>query len=194
MDYTVLEPALQAWVASLTGVDPLVVLWENAPRVRHNGVLVLLSWVSATKVGTDDAAWVYEANADPLLEMTPEVMGPRTLTLQVSCECHDQRPGFTARAVLEHFRDRVRTPSSVALLAAMNVGLVQATNITTADYRVDGRVVSRTLMEVILNASAFVRDTAGATSYIATVVTTANITNVDGTPLPATIQPSGSLP
>lgn len=194
MEYDVLEPALSAWVATLTGVDPLVVVWENVPRPRHNGVLVLLSWLSATKLGTDDAAWVYSVNPDPLAEMVPEVGGPRVLSLQVSVETHDQRPGRTARAVAERLRDRVRLPSSVAALQAANLGLVQATSVTQSDYRVDTRVVSRALLELTFNASAFVRDTAGATSYIAGVQTSASITNVDGTALPASIQPSGSLP
>lgn len=51
-------------------------------------------------------------------------------------------------------------------------------------------MVSRSLFEVRMNAHASEADTAGRTSYIATVESTATIEGVDGVDLPVSIQPS----
>ena len=66
--------------------------------------------------------------------------------------------------------------------------------IIVADYTADDLVVSRRLFEVRLNAVARETDAAGATSYIATVIADADISNPAGTELPETIQPGGTLP
>jgi hypothetical protein len=62
MDFATIEPALCTLVASLlglTGSDASCVQFENAPRVRNNGVAVLLSWVSTGNVGnaSDEERW-----------------------------------------------------------------------------------------------------------------------------------------
>lgn len=196
MDLETIEPALRSVLAACTGVELACVLFENAPRVRHNGALVLLSWLDTGGVGgaSDEERWSYTADADPLQEMRVTLAGPRQLRLQVSVETLDQRPGHTARALAERARDRLAFPSSLALLRAAGLAFVRATPAANADYRVDGHWVPRSLFEVQMNGAAAVEDTAARTSYIATAEVTATVTRPDGSPVDTHVSPSGTIP
>ncbi len=193
MNLATIEPALLDWAAALTGVERTCCQWQNAPRVRHNGALVLLSWVSHGSAGVDATDYAYAANADPLLEMTPTVTGNRLAVLQLDLEVFQQAPGLNAAALMDRARTRLRFPSTLAQLEAVELALASAEPIQTTDYPVDGRWVSRRTMDVRLNAVARETDSAGATSYIATVETTAAATHLDGSAVAASIAPGGTL-
>lgn len=189
MDLSVVEPALLALLARLTGVEPACCVLENAPRPRTNGALVLLSLVSLTTVGDDSAAWTFTAHADPLQEMVPRAEGWREAVYQVAVETAvDQRPATSARQLAERCRTRLRWESAGAELNAAGCALATVGPATIADYPADGRLVSRVLFEVRLNGYASEADAAGATSYIATVDVEGAVERPDGTPLPATLQ------
>ncbi len=190
MDRATAEAALLAWAALVTGQDAAVCLWENAPRVRHNGVLVLLSEVSFTEVGADASAWAYAANADPLLEMTPTAWGGRLWTVQVSVE---SLTSAGARSVAQDAALRASWPRARALLTVAGCALASVGPVRQADYRgADGRTVARALFEVRLNTTVSAADTAGRTSYIATVEATATVVDPAGTALPTALQPTGT--
>lgn len=190
MDLATIEPALCTLAAALTGVEASCCVFENAPRPRHNGSLVVLSWVSRTGVGEDETLWAYASNADPLLEMTPAVKGPRRAVLQFAVEVTaDQRPGYNAAALIERARTRLQRPSSHAALNAVTLAFAGVGAARQADYRADGRMVSRSLFEVQLNGAALEADLDGRTSYIATADVTGTVAGPDGTDVPATIQP-----
>lgn len=197
MDLTVIEPGLLAWASALTGVPLPFCLWENQPRVQHQGQLVLLRWVSGAGKGVD--GFVYEVDPDVDPAEGPEMMavsrGPRQLVVQVDVEVYDQRPGRTARAALERLRDRLYLPSSAALLEAAVVALGAAPgSVLPTDYEGDnGRMVSRATLDVPLNAASVTVD-AGRLYSVATAGLTAALTDPAGTPLPAPIQPGGTLP
>lgn len=191
MDLATIEPALAALAATLTGVEATCCVFENAPRPRANTALVILSWVSRSGFGTDETSWEYAANADPLLEMTPTVQGPRVASLQFAVEVFaDQRPGHNAASLIERARTRLRWPSSLTTLSAAGLALASIGAATQADYRADGRMVSRSLFEVRLNGASTEADTAGATSYIADADVTGTVTDAEGTALPETLQPT----
>lgn len=192
MNRTTAEAALLSWAALVTGADAAVCQWENAPRVIHAGTLVLLSEVSLAEVGADSAAWSYAANADPLLEMTPTAWGGRLWTVQVSVEVHDQRAATSARAIAQRAVARASWPRARALLTAAGCAIASVGATRRADYRVDGRMVSRELFELRLNTTVSEADTAGRTSYIATVSATATVVDPAGTALPSVLQPSGT--
>ena len=42
MDLATIKPAIQAWAAAVTGVEPDCVVWQDEPTPRHNGVIVFL--------------------------------------------------------------------------------------------------------------------------------------------------------
>lgn len=185
MDYTAAQPALVAWVKALTGLE--VVAWENEPRPHvPAGRLGVLSWLPTAGRGVDEVRWEDSNAVAPLPNLEPTVVGVRVLGLQVSVETLDQRPEAPhARATLERMRDRLRRPSSLAALAAANLGLIGAGDVAPADYRVDKRWVSRSVLDVRFNATSFDRDTDGAAPAIETVRVTSHIADVDGTELPA---------
>lgn len=194
MNLEAIEPALGTLVATVTGVADTCVRWKNAPAVRDNGRLVNLSWVSIVGVGVDETTWTYAENEDPLQELTPTVAGQRRATLQVWAQVLDQRPGQTARQVLELARTRMQAPSSLAALAAVGLALASVEPVVTLDARVDGRVISRASMDVHLNAVSEITDEAGRTSYIATATFAATITRPDGTAVDPHAISGGPLP
>lgn len=194
MNHAAIDPALKTWAAALTGIPVACVLWENEPRVQHNGALVILRWVSEVGTGVDATHWTFASNADPLQEMTPTTTGNRVAVLQVDIEVHDQRSGVNAGAVASTARTRVSWPRLLAQLAAVSLALANVGQSLVTDYEVDGRFVSRRTLEVRLNGVASEADTDGRTSYIATVGTTGGITNPTGATLPSSIQPGGTLP
>lgn len=192
MNLTTIEPALCAIASSLTGITAACCLFENAPRpMSADGRFVILSWVSRSGVGQDGLRWDYAVAADPLDEMTPTVQGSRECRLQFAVEITaDQRAGHSAAALAETARTRFTRPSIRAALEAAGLALASVGAATQADYPADGRMVSRSLFEVVLNAHASEADTTSRTSYIATVEAVAAIEGVDGIDLPASIQPS----
>lgn len=190
MNLATVEPALLALVASLSGLPASACVFENAPR-PIGSPLALLSWVSVSGLGQDGVRWDYAAAADPLDEMTPTVQGTREARLQIAVEVYaDQRAAYSATALCERIRDRLDRPSARAALEAVDVAVATKGPVTRADYVADARLVSRGLFEVVLNAHASESDTAGRTSYIATVEAVATIRDAGGTTLPVGIQPT----
>jgi hypothetical protein len=194
MDLSAIAPGLLDVAASLTGVERACCQWENEPRVRHNGALVLLRWVSEVGVGEDDVSYAYAANADPLLEMTPTVSGNRLVVLQLDVEVPNQAAGANAHHIASRARTRLQWPSIQTALRALGLAEVRTEQIVVTDYEVDDRVVSRRSMDVRFNALSTETDAAGRTSYIATVVTTAAVTRPDGSAVDTDIAPGGTLP
>jgi len=194
MDLASIEPALAAIASTITGVPASCVQWENAPRVQWVTALVLLSWVSIVGVGIDGTEWTYGANADPLLEMQPTVVGLRRAVMQLSVQTLRQDAGHTARAIAEVARTRLQSPSTSAALAAAGLAFAGTEGVVKADYTVDKRVISRCLVDVRLNALSRVADPAGATSYIDTIEIAATVTRPDGSTVGAPLSPGGTYP
>lgn len=193
MNLLVIEPALRTLAAACTGIPLALCVFENMPRPQSpDGRVVILSWISRAGVGQDGTRWDYASNADPLEEMTPTVQGSREAVLQFAVEITaDQRSGFNAAAILETARTRINRPSSHAALEAANLALAAIGPSTQADYPdANGRMVSRSLFEVRLNAHASESDPDGRTAYIAEVEAEASIASVAGDTFPDSIQPS----
>ena len=178
----------------MTGIDRSCVVFENAPRPRWTTYLATLSWVSIVGAGVDETEWDFTAGADPLLEMTPTVAGPRKAVLQVSVEGLSQTAGQTARAVLEVARTRLQSPSSLASLLAAHLAFAGTEAVMSADYVTDGRWRPRATLDVHLNAESQVVDTAGRQPYLATIGASASIHRPDGDAVATSIQPGGTLP
>lgn len=193
MNLLVIEPALRTLASNVTGIALPLCVFENMPRPQSpDGRVVILSWISRTGVGQDGTRWDYAADADPLQEMTPTVQGSRECVLQFAVEITaDQRSGYNAAAILETARTRLNRPSSHAALEAANLALATIGPSTQADYPdANGRMVSRSLFELRLNAHASEADTDGRTAYIATVEAEASLASAAGVTFPDSIQPS----
>lgn len=186
-----LQTALKAWVVALAGLtasrDPVV--FADEPRPMHNGTLALLTWVSGAPRGLDELRYEDNEEPAPAANMVPVVVGNRVRALQLEFETLSQDPAApSALALCERVRDRLRRPSSLAALKAMNLGFVDAGLITVPDRKSDQRWRARTLLEVRFNATSFDRDADGAVSAIETVVLTSHVRGTDGAALPAAQQ------
>lgn len=184
------QPALKAWVAILSGVDPAFVVFENEPRPRTNGTLALLSWVSDAAVGVDENRYEDSGAAAPDGNLLPVSVGDRLVALQVGFETTDQRPDApNARACAVRMRDRIRLRSSLSRIADMNLGLVGTDPIVQADYRAEQRMVARAVLGLRFNATSYERDdAAGIVGQIESVDVTSQLADVDGAQLPAALQ------
>jgi hypothetical protein len=153
MDFESLQPAIVAWLKTLTGLD--VVIWENDPRPLAPGLVALLAWLDEPVVGVDEQRVEDSGAPAPTPDLTPVVVGVRTLTLQVGLETFRQDPAAPhARALASRLRARLHLPSSHAALAAANLGLIGAGPAVRADYRGDGgRWVARVVVELRFNAT-----------------------------------------
>ncbi len=194
MDFEAIAQGLLDLVSTLTGVERSCCLFENDPRVQHNGALVLLRWVGEASVGVDSTHYTFAEADDPLDEMTPTTTGNRVLTLQVDVEVHDQRPGVNAHAVASRARTRLAWPSTIAALEDLDLAVATVEGLVTTDYEVDGHFVSRRSFDVRLHATAREVDAAGATSSIDTIEAEATIRHPDDTVVAASIAPGGTLP
>lgn len=200
MNLTTAEPALAAWVSSLTGITSALCVWQNAPRPRFDRGIATLSWVSSTPRGMAGVDYDYvEATGedpDPLTEMVPTQRGESVEVLQIEVLSIDQRPGYNASYLARRIVERCRMPSSVAALRAQNLGLQDVSSYRLADRKVDDRYASVAIVEVRLNAtSAFTSTAAGdTTSFIDAVDYAGTVPGSDGNPLPTTIAPGGTVP
>lgn len=190
MNFATINPALCTLAARLTGVEAGCCVFEDSPRPRSNGSLVILSWVSpGAAVGIDATRWAFEAHPSaPLTEMTPTTGGDRIAVLQFAVETTANWTGADVAA--NRARTMLRAPSSLAALRAVGLALATVGPTTRAPYTADGRRVARSLFEVRLNAVDEQADTEGRTSYIATVEVTGSVVDPGGTDLPDSLQPT----
>lgn len=162
MSLDAIQTALVAWVIALTGVEAPFVGFKDDARanVVTKGTSVDLSWVSDVGVGQDEIRYEEDdAAAIPDPNLTPVQMGNRLMVLQVGIETWDQRATVNAHTLANRLRGRVKLPSSLAALAAANVALVDIGGAINANYNSDGRIVSRRVIEIRLNATSTERGT-----------------------------------
>lgn len=197
MDFTATEDALAEWVRALMGLTADdAIAWEDRQRPWFQGRIVLLSWVAGAGVGVDEVRWEQRLVGDPPAppvapapNLEPVIVGCRTVTLQISAEVHNQLPGAPhARALIERLRNRLSRPSSLATLAGLNLGLIGADGVVSANYEVDDHVVGRALLSVRFNATSFDRDTDGAVGSLESVEVTSHVQNPAGAEVAPALQ------
>lgn len=191
------EPALTAWIASLTGITAALVVWENAPRPQFDTQLATCSWVSSAPRGVAGVTYEYDDDpTDPLAQMIPTQRGESVEVMQVQILSLDQRPGYNASALARQVVERCRMPGSIAALRAVNLGLQGVESYRLADRKVDGIMASVAVVEARFNATSAYRSTAAGdtTSFIESVQYTSTIPGASGVALPATIAPGGTIP
>lgn len=193
MDWTALQTALKAWVLALLGWSATrdVVIFENEPWKRDNRRVAVLSWVSGAPVAAGEVRYEDTGALAPAPDLEPVTIALDVLALQIALETDDQRPqGPHARAFAQTLRARLWRPSSLDALDAMNLGLIGSSAITQADYREkgNGRLVSRTIVEVRFNASSFDRDALAAAGSIESAEVTSHVDTAAGAPVATPLQ------
>ena len=191
MNLGTLKPQLALWVSGLLGVDPTLMVWENAPRPRVETVFATLSIVTLGGVGTDENRWRFTTDPAPALNATATVNRNWRMMFQVSVESFDQTPGNGALETAMKLCDAWRLPDSLAFLAAQNIGVSDVKDARQADYPVQGRWISRAITQVKINAtSTYVAST--GTPTIETVGITSALTDEGGSP--SSLQIDGTFP
>jgi hypothetical protein len=177
MDFGAIEQGLSTLIETVSGIP--VVCWENAIRQRHGGEIVLLSWVSINQRGRDESRIVDSGASAPTPNLTEELYGLRAASIQIAVETNDARgSGPNATAYCERIRSRLGLDSSGESLRALGLAVSTTGAVVRADYSFDGRMVSRSLFELRLNAIAL--ETDAAIPSIDTVVATSEIESPTG--------------
>lgn len=151
MDLGTIEPAILAWVKAITGQT--AVLWMDEPRKAYVGSIVLLEITSTGGYGVDDIASTYD-DTPGAETVTRIATGQRWIQLSIHCQSHDQRSGYSARSIAEKARTRARLPGCRQILQAANVSLATVGTAVNTPYKVDGRLVSRYVLDVRLIATS----------------------------------------
>jgi hypothetical protein len=175
--------ALIKKVSGLTGG----VYWIEDPNPTASGEIptatgpvqaqIKLDLRGLTGVGVDETQYTYTPGSPGSLDTTQT--GCRQVTLIVRAEMY--RRADEADELLDKIRTRLRRRSSLATLLGLNLAIATIGPTISIPTRYDNRVISCSLMEVVLNGVAIDdistdTDPAGeGETWIATVDTTNNI-------------------
>lgn len=127
----------------------------NQATVRFRLLSVVGLGVEELRGGYDEDAVIpgdtYSGPGAPLGGYVWEVSGNRRLTFSVLVEC--ARQDLTAHLFAERIRTRLRLPSSMAALRALELGLNSIGASTDRPYEHDGREISYATFDVVFNAA-----------------------------------------
>ncbi|MFW6086145.1 MAG: phage neck terminator protein [Myxococcota bacterium] len=187
MDFATLQAGIEKWLRTLVGTDPdgvhVPVRELEAPQtVAPNGVWCAYKIGATQGVGIDSTIYQLDEEREPGKQNVPEQRGNRRFTLEISVESTSQRGPWAARAFLERVRTRLRRPSSIKQLSAMNLGIISAEPLVNADRTSAERQMSKAVMDLHLNHTVREEDEDGATSVIETLEMSTAVEKPDGSP------------
>jgi hypothetical protein len=175
--------AVRGWFAGASG---LKAIWENDKRpFMATGRFVTLHVLTVASVGVDETRYVWNATTEKL---EPVQCGYRTITVTVHVESQDQTPEKAARWYLELIRTKLRTPAALATFAAQGLALIETLPSINLDALVEDRWLSRARLDIRFGMAVEYAAVDEAVEHIAQVEVSSEIDNVDGTPLPASVQ------
>lgn len=120
--------------------------WRKRPRTMKVGASAQLDIIAEGAIGVDDRKWVDQSSGD----VSARVTGQRVMTLQVTVWAAVQPLARSARRYLERLRLRLRFPSTLDALAALELALVDTEALVQLDPAEDGRTVSQASLDVRL--------------------------------------------
>ncbi len=174
--------------------DKFEATWREGQRgAIHDKQLcaVMLKVTSVVGIGEDETRrdFVPEDSQDPAdqeyLGMLREVQtGQRKFNLQVEVHVPAQTDDFWAFAVTERIRTRIRRPSIIRQLSAVEVAFIRMTEAVKTSYTDSGRVVSAAVLNVTFGTVANDIDTT-AGGWIEFVELTGHLQDTSGVELPA---------
>lgn len=128
-------------------------VWENQNRPAINDLtrgIVLLSFLGNAAIGRDEVRTAFDETSQ---DFGDTAVGQRTLVWRIKVESLDQDDPATAWNILEKLRLRLRWPSTVAVLNALNVSVNTTGQVVDLQVPVDDRIESKAALDVTLNAS-----------------------------------------
>jgi hypothetical protein len=117
------------------------------PAVRFD---LSLNITNVSSDGHDGTRYEYDEDDDALYETQ---FGMRRFTLQVQAFVHEHTDDLTELEILERIRTRIRKPSSLAALKAVNVGLIDVLAAVPIRIVSNKRTISAGNMDVFFAAA-----------------------------------------
>lgn len=190
MDWATIETTLQAAVSAL--VSPRQVMWSQqarpmrVPGAAGDGMIVLLDLIGSRPIGVDFLEYDLNGTTGNLDE---SAIGNREITVAFRVESFRQTGAYSARALAEELRTKLRFSSVATALAPACMALMSIGPSTDASWAYDGRTNSAFVFDAVYSVPSIVTDLpAEGKSYIDNVEVTSDIDDVDGNPLPASLQ------
>lgn len=186
MDWAALHTGLPVLIQALFGSSVVATQWGDQPKAMIVGVVAELDLLNPASLGVDDRVIAdIEDEGEPLVQET--VTGAREMTVQVTVTSQDQRLAYAARVALERLRTRLRFSSSIASLMQLGLALVSIGPVIEFDPVENGRVISKSALEIRV---AYIHsETDTAAPFIETArISTDVLRDAAGDPLPDVAQ------
>lgn len=184
MDWATLQTQLPTFFGDLLGVR---CQWRTQPVQMVQGASATLDVLGPFAIGVDERTWADVEEDDEVVGVQATQHGQREMAIQVTVWAPSQVLGESARALLERLRLRLRMPSALERLRALDLALVTIEPVVLADAVQDMRVRSQASMDVRVTYAVAEADE--VIPYIELArVKSEHIENAAGTPLPASAQ------
>ena len=144
------------------------------------GVKLYLKVTSCIGIGTDEIRYEQETPTSYLQET---IYGLRRVTLRLECHSGEASDEQWPLSILERIRSRLRRRRTIGALLALNVGIISIGAANDISSRKDQHIQSRAVMDLLLTMVSDDRDPV-PTGWIASVVITSHLEDVDGIELP----------
>lgn len=162
MNLQAIQEGLRHWFAIQTGIPVKHVHWAHEPTGMGAPVTAELSIVSTKGFGVDELIKTPQGEGATAGHFNQiDTKGHRALAVQFRVEARDGTALGQALGYCERARDRLRLPSSDALLDAASIGvneLLQCAPLPSRKH--DNRMQTRAVLEIRFNATSTVTDEA----------------------------------
>jgi|GEM_PF-4521396 len=185
MNWQLIQDTLREWFYRLSGL-PTYWHGEAVENVEHPFAELRVD--SSQGLGVDETRETVDPAAQDGSEITRQQWGNRLFTLTCRVETRDQTPAGAARNYLEKVRIGLMKPSSLAYLRTACLALVASEPVLDQDRFFQDRQESVADMDVRFATVATETDPKEAGGYFDRIEATSNLKNVDGSPLPASLQ------
>lgn len=186
MNWDKIEHVLERWFLRATGVTSVIWAEDKAPLVdRPYGELRLRT---SRGVGTDEIRREVDATQSLGKELVRTVSGHRILTLVCKVRSRDNRPSRAAMPYLERARTSLAKLSTIGLFQTAELAIIGAEPLVELPGLFQGRMESLASMDVLLSSVVNETDPREQGGYIDKVEYTSIFRNVDGEPLPDSLQ------
>lgn len=163
--------------------------WHDGHRGFTSPTQKLTLTMKVTRVsglGEDETRYT-EETVDGVPTVTEGQTGQRTFRLQLQAIVPEHTDEQWAMATLERIRMRLRKPSNIETLLALDVSLIRIEDAIKSNFRASGRIVSAGTMDVVFGAVANEDDPIPA-GWIQYLVISSHLRDLDGTELPPALQ------
>ena len=182
------QKTLEELFSDLLDIPAAQVSFLRQPRQHRRGARVQLDPIAFLHFGVDERRQTQSQNTFELVE---EAIGQRVMVLQVSVWTDGQSLQRSPIALIERLRTRMRLQSTTDVLIRCGLGFDRAEQPVTFPETRDGRVLSRSSIDLRLSYAWVESDAENASSWIEQAEIRADkLRDPTGTAYPDAIQPT----